>query len=373
MKKKLSIIFLLFVYSFVFSNEYILLENYLVTDYFNNPQYKLDKNSKIDIQNVYCEEIIANTVYFAKIEDDSFIKLEFCKNIDLKTELPDNFCSAVFENDGLYLFPEYAIDMVYKQDRNYLNNFEEKNIKDMTVYDDYIGTIYWYERRICPQLVSNIALNLGSFFGLTQFFVSKIKRINANEFLVYSNKIIPRDKDEAGQDYIYNDLFNKKMVVFRLKKDGDYLEVYVDKEKKPRETYCYVNNDFKNEIFNLVKNNSCDIDKLTWPRHADGTCDYEDVSSVKTVSTSTTNVSPNKTMLVSENLKLRSGEATTSDVLTVMSAGTKVKILELGKAENIDGINSNWVKVEVQSGAKDRDGRTIRAGTIGWCYGGYLK
>jgi hypothetical protein len=24
----------------------------------------------------------------------------------------------------------------------------------------------------------------------------------------------------------------------------------------------------------LVKNNSCDIDKLTWPRHADGTCDY---------------------------------------------------------------------------------------------------
>ena len=85
-----------------------------------------------------------------------------------------------------------------------------------------------------------------------------------------------------------------------------------------------------------------------------------------------TNVTPNKTMTVSENLKLRSGEATTSEVLTVMSAGTKVKILELGKAENIDGINSNWVKVEVQSGAKDRDGKTIRTGTVGWCYGGYL-
>lgn len=78
-------------------------------------------------------------------------------------------------------------------------------------------------------------------------------------------------------------------------------------------------------------------------------------------------------MLVYENLKLRSAEATTSQVLTIMQAGTKVKILELGKAENIDGINSNWVKVEVQKGAKDRDGRTIRAGTIGWCYGGYLK
>ncbi len=377
MKKKLSIIFLLFVYSFVFSNEYILLENYLVTDYFNNPQYKLDKNSKIDIQNVYCEEIIANNVYFAKIEDDSFIKLEFCKNIDLKTELPDDFCSAVFENDGLYLFPEYAIDMVYKQDRNYLNNFEEKNIKDMTVYDDYIGTIYWYERRISPQLVSNIALNLGSFFGLTQFFVSKIKRINANEFLVYSNKIIPRDKDEAGQDYIYNDLFNKEMVVFRLKKDGDYLEVYVDKEKKPRETYCYVNNAFKQEIFNLVRNNNCNIYNLTWPRHADGSCDYDGSKKNATVQNeklkSTTNVATNKTMLVTENLKLRSGEATSTDVLAVMQAGTKVKILELGKSETIDGINSNWVKVEVQTGAKDCDGKPIKAGTVGWCYGGYLK
>lgn len=70
-------------------------------------------------------------------------------------------------------------------------------------------------------------------------------------------------------------------------------------------------------------------------------------------------------MTISENLKLRSGEATTTQVLTVMSTDTKVKILELGKAETIDGINSNWVKVEVQSGAKDRDGRAIQAGTVG--------
>lgn len=78
-------------------------------------------------------------------------------------------------------------------------------------------------------------------------------------------------------------------------------------------------------------------------------------------------------MLVSENLKLRSGEATTSDILTVLQSGTRVKILEVGKAETIDGISSNWVQVEVQSGAKDRDGKTITKGTVGWCFGGYLK
>ena len=89
--------------------------------------------------------------------------------------------------------------------------------------------------------------------------------------------------------------------------------------------------------------------------------------------TPSTNVVLNKTMTVKENLKLRSGEATSTQVLTVMQAGTKVKILELGKFETIDGINSNWVKVEVQKGAKDRDGNPIKAGTVGWCYGGYLE
>ena len=80
-----------------------------------------------------------------------------------------------------------------------------------------------------------------------------------------------------------------------------------------------------------------------------------------------------KTMTVRENLKLRSGEATYTQVLAVMQAGTKVRILELGWAETIDGIPSNWVKVEVQQGAKDRDGKAIKGGTVGWCFGGYLE
>ena len=78
-------------------------------------------------------------------------------------------------------------------------------------------------------------------------------------------------------------------------------------------------------------------------------------------------------MTVKENLKLRSGEATSSTVLTVLSAGTKVKILTLGKQATIDGITGNWVQVEVLADAKDRDGKAIVEGTVGWCFGGYLK
>ena len=84
------------------------------------------------------------------------------------------------------------------------------------------------------------------------------------------------------------------------------------------------------------------------------------------------NVGPNKTMTVRENLKLRSGEDTSTQVLAVMSAGAKVRILELGKAETIDGIPSNWVKVEIISG-NDRNGNKLKSGMTGWCYGGYLR
>lgn len=120
-----------------------------------------------------------------------------------------------------------------------------------------------------------------------------------------------------------------------------------------------------------MENNTCDLSNITWPRHADGSCDYD--GSKKTVAVQSTNVSKNKTMTATENHKLRSGEATTSDVVTVLQAGTRVKILEVGKAETIDGISSNWVKVKVRAGAKDRDGKTITKGTVGWCFGGYLK
>lgn len=161
---------------------------------------------------------------------------------------------------------------------------------------------------------------------------------------------------------------------FIFEEDGDYLLIYFDKEKKiPFATFAKMNKETEEQFKNLIYNNKCDLSKVTWPRHADGSCDYENKKTSVAPSGSATNVSINKVMTASVNLKLRSGEATSSNVITVMSAGTKVKILELGKAETIDGINSNWVKVEVQANAKDRDGKPIKKSTIGWCYGGYLK
>ena len=56
-----------------------------------------------------------------------------------------------------------------------------------------------------------------------------------------------------------------------------------------------------------------------------------------------------------------------------MQAGTLVKVLSIGKEDTIDWIGSNWVQIEVQTGGWDKDGNPIKAGTRGWCFGGYLR
>ena len=76
---------------------------------------------------------------------------------------------------------------------------------------------------------------------------------------------------------------------------------------------------------------------------------------------------------VSENLRLREEEDSSSAVITTMQAGTRVKVLAAGKEETIDGITASWVQVEVQKEARDKDGNIIPSGTTGWCFGGYLR
>ena len=92
------------------------------------------------------------------------------------------------------------------------------------------------------------------------------------------------------------------------------------------------------------------------------------INTFKTVST----LSELKIMKTSDNLRLRSSGSTAGKPVVTIGKGTQVKVLGIGAEQTIDGITSNWVQVEVQTGAKDRDGKPIAAGTTGWCFGGYL-
>ena len=303
------------------------------------------------------------------------------------------FVNKVFSQDNLHNFLEkifvgnYVIDfycdVLESGNRNTIHEYSDIYVDREFPDPDYGVVKYkWYDLEMFSMDSIDIRIDDSTNEIDEEFFSISFHGLFIENFAI--NKNIEIQFKESVDNDEFNDSFSSlkwelvrknKVNTFYFRFDGDYLYIYLNGEtdKDLFATFVNMNDKTFSEFKNLIANNKCDLSNITWPRHADGTCDYEDVSSIKTVSTPSTNVEKNKTMTVSENLKLRSGEATSTQVLTVMQAGTKVKILELGKPETIDGINSNWVKVEVLSGAKDRDGRAIRAGTVGWCYGGYLK
>ena len=77
-------------------------------------------------------------------------------------------------------------------------------------------------------------------------------------------------------------------------------------------------------------------------------------------------------MRCTDNLRLRQYGGFFGKVTNSMKKGTKVKIVEIGNENYVDGIVSNWVQVEVIEDSFDKDGKPLPKGTRGWCFGAYL-
>ena len=250
----------------------------------------------------------------------------------------------------------------------YLEDFWNEEIRD----DGEYFWEYFYPYSI--RFYNNFFIEDDVFYSpysRNPLFLKNIEK-TGDDFMFY---LIPLTYRPNVLPFYENVLEQTKLNKLKFKFEGDYLYIY--KDEKLVFELVKTSEDTLEQIRNFYLSYSYDLSKVTWPRHADGSCDYDGtkktVASQAQKAASSTNVAPNKTKTVRENLKLRSGEAAFTQVLAVMSAGAKVRILELGKAETIDGIPSNWVRVEVQQGAKDRDGKPIKKGTVGWCFGGYLE
>ena len=298
----------------------------------------------------------------------------------------EDLYNLLLENNHQFWIPDNCINILKSNNNQKIKEYYP-NIESLNYYDDAEEKkVYWYEQScfscitIKEKLYRNkdvISFTHGNYTDLLSFYF-ELKEIKGSFYYLQTEKTFNCKQNENTNPFSKWPIAEDECEMI-LKFDGDYLYVYLNDLKTLYGTFCRINNATLDEYNKLIKTGKCDLSKVTWPKHADGTCDYDDSKSTNTVvstnkntKAAVTNVAQNKIMTVTENLKLRSGEATTTQVLTVMSAGTKVKILELGKAETIDGINSNWVKVEVISG-RDRDGKDIKKKTTGWCYGGYLE
>jgi len=135
--------------------------------------------------------------------------------------------------------------------------------------------------------------------------------------------------------------------------DGDYL--YLTVNNQTQIVLVRMKPNYSEILFKFYVNTITEDDyrSIVWPRHADGTCDYDD----KIIQNQKTSASYKTT----DNLRLRRSEATTSEILTTLKKGTKVTVIKFGKQQTIDGVTAKWVKVQLDDG------------TEGWCFGGYLE
>ena len=274
---------------------------------------------------------------------------------------------------------DYFNEVVYVQDRNIIIEYQPKLTKKekISFYADwYDDMIFWFEEP--PYYLDSIEcyiLRDGGYY--LSIFTGGFRYKAVRELTpdLYEVQIEDVRISQERYESLLEDGHNMKFALdatepeyslyFRF--DGEYLYIYLEDGKTLYATYCaYDGLEEEDALYEAIKTNEFDMTKFTFPYHADGTRDYERGGGV-----------PGKKIVngvyrAQDNLRLRVNENTSGEIITTMKAGTYMIILSLGKEETIDGITDNWVEVELQTGARNLEGDVI-TGTVGWCFGGYLR
>ena len=189
---------------------------------------------------------------------------------------------------------------------------------DLYKYEDS-GIPKKYLRKIANCLVSCFCDQPYDKEDDEYYFVKKIEK-TTDGYTIVCELEDTNIKTTSYQDNELEKLFEQKVIKYKIIQDGDYLNFYLDTDQLVF-TLILIDKSVAEQYEKLIQTNKCDFSKIIWPRHADGSCDYDGSKKA-----SSTTVAPNKTMTVRENLKLRSGEATSTQVLAVMHGNQFVEL-----------------------------------------------
>ena len=370
MKKIFLLSILLLIFNFTFADElrFIVQEDITLEDGNMQGTYDFKKN---DILYPYKDTGIGVTriipptfkiFLYNNINDKMYIfPIDYVKLAGSNKVIPKNITKD-------FWVPEYYYKQINTNDRTSIVLKDERYWKEQILYcrDEtwievfgiqrlYFGNFYFLE---CGDSYFD---DVGFLAYLDEISQDKIVYTVQNMYSHYYN--YKKQLDYVQPEYL--SLFKRQTpfkVIFTI--DGDYMKMYIDEvsDKNLFQTLVRTSPAACEQIENWIKSKSDDLSKVTWPRHADGTCDYETAVRLQS----------GKRYRASDNLRLRSSGSTAGKPVITIGKGTQVKVLAVGAEQTIDGITSTWVQVEVQAGAKDRDGKAIAVGTTGWCFGGYL-
>lgn len=198
--------------------------------------------------------------------DRGYISID---DIEIQGSLSTKEC---FEGNWI---AKYCLDSLYKSDisiffdyeGNIIDYFnEEYKDTDHGLEDNYSS---WHELIGVGYIhFNNCCFYIGTVHGT---FDALILNIDDKAITFYSIYV---DKRRTGR--FYDRLERDTIYVMDYKIDGDYLNLYIDNQL----FMTYVNLDKRTEleISKFLKEENYNIKNVTWPRHADGTCDYDDIA-----------------------------------------------------------------------------------------------
>lgn len=283
MKKICICFYLIFVTFIIYSTDYKIIKT---TDLYDENLYKVgvikkneivkkegnftisSENYKDRIKCKYLTEVFYKNKRFA-LDVESIIPIETKELFD--KELLD---FNLNENDKLWISKD-SLDFLIKQDRYLCYEINKEKIDH---YEDNRGEYddVWYESEYyyrCPEIFfDNFAVH---FFDLITSFDADILKISSikNGYIVKVQAI--------GKTYntVPNETYKllpaeKEIVELKIIIDGDYMYVY-NIEDKLLYTCLKVDKTVTEQYENLIRYNDCDITKIHWPYHEDGTSDYE--------------------------------------------------------------------------------------------------
>lgn len=282
-------------------------------------------------------------------------------------------------NKGFWV-RDYYNEVILTRDRNIILSYVPKYKESPSTFAYELDSeVYWYEESIfdkCEYVFSKIFYTYFLYVFSASFYITDIQRIDTDMYQV----VVETDnfsKDEIEKSYNSGcDWQDENIIIerFYLKFDGDYLYVYLNEKTNLLATYCAYSESEYAWLNEAVATNDFDGMDFTFPRHADGSCDYDE-GAWKSARKSGGGIPlrTGKAMTTKENLRVHVVEKTTSPVLITLAAGTPVEIIGVGGEETIDGITSKWVHVKVMPGTTGTDGRHMTGTMGGWCFGGLVS
>ena len=282
-------------------------------------------------------------------------------------------------NKGFWV-RDYYNEVILARDRNTILSYVPKYKENPSTFAYELDSeVYWYEESIfdkCEYVFSKIFYTYFLYVFSASFYITNIQRIDNDMYQV----VVETDnfsKDEIEKGYNSGCDWQEENVIierFYLKFDGDYLYVYLNEKTNLLATYCAYSESEYAWLNEAVATNDFDGMEFTFPRHTDGSCDYDE-GAWKSARKSGGGIPlrTGKAMTTKENLRVHSFEKTTSPILITLAAGTPVEILGVGGEETIDGITSKWVHVMLAPGTTGTDGRHMTGTMGGWCFGGLVS